>query len=434
MLCFAQAYFRRDARIADGRGRRCARTSLSTRDDDEVGFCLGHTGGDGSHTAFGHQFHADGGARVHILQIEDELCQVFDGVDVVVGRRRDERDARDGVARAGNDLVHLEAWQLSAFARLGTLGHLDLYLLGVHQILCRYAETSRSYLLRLAGEADTVHRVVEACVVFTTFARVAARAQFVHGQCQCLMCLLADGAERDGARNEMFHDALYRLHLFDVNRIAAETEEVAQEDGTLLFVHHAGKLLELLVAAGTGGQLQSADSFRIPGVVFSVFAVGHLSDIRQERVCRFGHEAVVVEGDVVFGNLFQTDAADGRGGGTEVTFEQFLAQPHRFEYLGAAVRADSADTHLAHDFVESLADGLDVVLLRRFIVHLYLALLHQVVQHGVSHVGADGTGTVAQQQGGVHHFANFAALHDKSCLYALLHTDEVMVYGADGQQ
>ena len=337
------------------------------------------------------------------------------------------------MARAGNDLVHLEAWQLSAFARLGTLGHLDLYLLGVHQILCRYAETSRSYLLRLAGEADTVHRVVEACVVFTTFARVAARAQFVHGQCQCFVCLLADGAERDGTRDEMLYDALYRLHLADVYRVAAEAEEVAQEDGTLLFVHHAGKLLELLVAAGTGGQLQSADGLRVPGVALAVLAVGHLSDVGQERVCRFGHEAVVVEGDVVFGNLFQTDAADGRGGGTEVALEQFLAQTHCLEYLGAAVRADGADTHLAHNLVEPLADGLDVVLLCRFIVHLYLALLHQVVQYGVGHVGADGAGAVAQQQGGVHHFADFAALHDEGCLHPLLHTDEVMVHGADGQ-
>ena len=275
---------------------------------------------------------------------------------------------------------------------------------------------------------------MEACVVFTTFARVAARAQFVHGQCQCFVCLLADGAERDGTRDEMLYDALYRLHLADVYRVAAEAEEVAQEDGALLFVHSTGKFLEFLVAACAGGQLQGADSFRIPGVVFSVFAVGHLSDIGQERVCRFGHEAVVVEGNVVFSNLFQTDATDGGSGGTEVTFEQFLAQTHRFEYLGAAVRADSADTHLAHDLVEPLADGLDVVLLRCFVVHLHFALLHQVVQHGVGHVGADGTGTVAQQQGGVHHFANFAALHDKSCLYALLHTDEVMVYGADGQQ
>ena len=50
----------------------------------EVGLGLGHTCGNSAHTALGHKFHTDGGLGVHILQVEDELGQILDGVDVVL--------------------------------------------------------------------------------------------------------------------------------------------------------------------------------------------------------------------------------------------------------------------------------------------------------------------------------------------------------------
>ena len=39
---------------------------------------------------FGHQLHADFGFRIDVLQVEDKLCQVFDGIDVVMGRGRNQ--------------------------------------------------------------------------------------------------------------------------------------------------------------------------------------------------------------------------------------------------------------------------------------------------------------------------------------------------------
>ena len=122
----------RDASETHGTGRAGTRTTLGAADDDEVGFRLCHACGNRSYATLGDEFHADGSGGVDILQVEDELCQVLNTVDVVMRRRRDERDARDGVARLGNDFVHLEAGQLSALARLGSLCHLDLYFLGIH--------------------------------------------------------------------------------------------------------------------------------------------------------------------------------------------------------------------------------------------------------------------------------------------------------------
>ena len=49
---------------------------------------LGHPGRDGTDTGGRHELHGDQGGRVHLLQIEDELRQILDGADIVVGRRR----------------------------------------------------------------------------------------------------------------------------------------------------------------------------------------------------------------------------------------------------------------------------------------------------------------------------------------------------------
>ena len=62
-------------------------------DQDHVGVRLGHARGDRAHADFGHQLHRDARLRVDVLQVVDQLRQVFDRVDVVVRRRRDQLHA-----------------------------------------------------------------------------------------------------------------------------------------------------------------------------------------------------------------------------------------------------------------------------------------------------------------------------------------------------
>ena len=71
---------------------------------------------------------------------------------------------------------------------------------------------------------------MEADAVLSTFAGIAACAQFVHGQCQCLVGFLADGTERDGAGYKVFHNVFHRFYFFNVDGIAFESEEVTQEN------------------------------------------------------------------------------------------------------------------------------------------------------------------------------------------------------------
>ena len=61
-------------------------------------------------------------------------------------------------------------------------------------------------------------------------------------------------------------------------------------------------------------------------------------------------------------------------------------------------------------------------------------MLHQIVEHGKGHVGAQGAGTVTQQQGSVHHLANLTALNNQGCLHTLTHANQVVVNSTHSQQ
>ncbi len=254
-------------------------------------------------------------------------------------RRRNERDARNGVAGLGDDVVHLEARQLAALARLCTLGHLDLDLFGVDEVFGSHTETAGSDLLRLARQADAVHLGMVAGIVFTALARIAARTELVHGQCQCLVCLDAERAERHCTRHEVLHDALHRLNLVERHRLGslAQTEEVADEDRLRLLIDHSLPLLELLVRAKSRSDLQVGDGVRIPGVLDAVLAVGELAVVGQELVDFRRFESLVVQADCIARNVTQADAAHSRDFGAEVAAQQVFAQSDALENLCSAI-------------------------------------------------------------------------------------------------
>ena len=137
LLRLGQAEFPRRAGVLERRLRRGGGAAVVTADQHHVGLGLGHAGGDGADADLGHELHVHARRRVRVLQVVDELLEVLDRIDVVVRRRRDQADARRGLPRLGDPRVHLGARQLTAFARLGALGHLDLQVVGVGEVLRR---------------------------------------------------------------------------------------------------------------------------------------------------------------------------------------------------------------------------------------------------------------------------------------------------------
>ena len=96
LVRLGQAEFPRRARVLDARQRRRARAAVVAADEHHVGMRLGDAGGDGADADFGDQFHADARVAVGVLQVVDQLRQVFDGINVVVRRRRNQADAGRG--------------------------------------------------------------------------------------------------------------------------------------------------------------------------------------------------------------------------------------------------------------------------------------------------------------------------------------------------
>ena len=126
LLGLGEAELPRGARVLQRVQRARAGAAVVPRDEDDVGEGLRGAGGDRADARLAHELHVHARLRVRALEVEDELLQVFDRVDVVVRRRRDEADAGGRVPGARDPRVHLRRRQLAALAGLGALGELDL--------------------------------------------------------------------------------------------------------------------------------------------------------------------------------------------------------------------------------------------------------------------------------------------------------------------
>ena len=62
------------------------------------------------------------------------MGEIFDAINIVMGRWRDESDARGRAAEGGDERGDFMTRKLSAFAWLGALGNLDFQLGGAGKI------------------------------------------------------------------------------------------------------------------------------------------------------------------------------------------------------------------------------------------------------------------------------------------------------------
>jgi hypothetical protein len=171
LLRFREAQLPGRARMLDRRPGRGTRTPVVPGNGDVVGLGFGHACSDGADAHFRDELHRDGRGRIRILEVVDQLRQVFDRIDVVVRRRRDQLHPRGRVAQFGDVLGDLAPWQLPAFAGLRALGDLDLDLLGACKIFGGHAEAPRGDLLDLRLEHVAFAQFDVACDAVRSEAR-----------------------------------------------------------------------------------------------------------------------------------------------------------------------------------------------------------------------------------------------------------------------
>ena len=176
LVGFGQADFPRQTNRFDAAQRAGAGAAAVAADVDDIGIAFGNTGGNRTNAHFRDQFDADFGRWVHGFQVIDQLGQVFNAVNVMMGRRADQRNARRTVAQHRNLCRDFVTRQLAALTWFRALRHLDLQLFGAHQIFWCDAKATRRHLFDLAGALGEV-----AIFGFTAFTAVAHAAQPVHG-------------------------------------------------------------------------------------------------------------------------------------------------------------------------------------------------------------------------------------------------------------
>ena len=170
------------------------------------------------------------------------------------------------MAHLGDVLIDLVAGQLTTFAGLCALRHLDLDVVGIDQVLGRDAKASRRDLLDARAHAVAIRHWHETIGFLAAFARVGTAANAVHRDGQCRVRLAADRAEAHRAGGEAFHDLGGRLDLFDRNRRRRELELHQPANGQ--------QALALFV-----------DGLRVGGIVFRDIAANCVLQLRHRLRC-----------------------------------------------------------------------------------------------------------------------------------------------------
>ena len=359
----------------------------------------------------------------------------------MVRRRADQAHARRGVPGLGHPGVDLVAGQLPALTGLGPLGHLDLDVVGVREVLRGHPEPTTGDLLDRAAAL----RVVEAVRVLAALTGVGLAAQPVHRDGEGLVRLPADRAVGHRTGREALDDLGDRLDLLDRDRLATgaggilEPEQPPQGHQPLgLLVDARGVLLEDVVATGARGVLKPEDGLGVEQVRLALAAPLVLAADRQLAVRRADAAARVrraVPHRDLLGDHVELDAAElGRRAG-EVAVDELLGEPDGLEDLRAGVGGHGGDAHLGHHLQHALAERLDEVPDRDLGLGLDVVALPREVLHGLHRqVGVDRRGAVPDEQGDVVDLADVTGLDEQADLGAGLLAHQVVVDGRGEQQ
>ena len=202
-----------ETRIVYGASRCGACAAVITGDQDDLGAGLGDTGGDGPDPGLGDQLDIDPGVAVCVFQVINQLGQVLDGINIVMGRRRDQGDTGRRIPCLSHPGIDLFARKMAALAGLGSLGHFDLDLVGAAQIGAGHTKTSRSHLLDAA-----VGICSEAFRRLASLAGIGLCADGIHGPRQGFVGFSGKRTEAHGTCLEMADNALFGFHLFQRDR------------------------------------------------------------------------------------------------------------------------------------------------------------------------------------------------------------------------
>ena len=440
LLGLGKTELQRQTGVPNGIASSGTRAAVVAADQNLVGSALGNTSGDGADAGLADQLDRHARAGVGVLKVKDQLCQVLDGVDVVVRRRRDQADAGRGLTDLGNPGVDLLAGQVTALAGLGALGHLDLDLEGAAQIAARHAKARACYLLDGGVLGVAVGQRGLATRILTALAGVGTAVQAIHSDGHALVCLFADGAVRHGAGVKAADDVERGLDLVERNRRAAagiKVEQVAQAHGTAGAVQAGAVLLKGVVAVLTAGGLQQVDALRVDQVVLATewapLGQTQCGQLIGSRALKDGERGVVALVLLAL-NVLDTHTAHTAHRAGEVCVDELRRKAHGLENLRRMVALHRGDAHLGHDGDDAGGRSLVVVGDALLGCHVQIAACRQIADARMCVVRIDAARGVAHQCRKVVRRHGVAALHHDIGKGTHTGADQVVVHAAHGKQ
>ena len=321
--------------------RRSAGAAVGAADQHHVGVCFGNARRNGPHPDFRDQLDADARIAIGVLQIVNQLGEIFDGIDIVVRRRRDESHARRGVPRLRNPRIHFASRKLSALAGFCPLRHLDLQFLGADQVLAGHTKAARRHLFDGGIFRIAIRHPNITLGIFAALAGVALAANAIHRNRQRFVGFFTDGAVRHGAGLEAFQNTFDRLNFINRNRITGlEVQQTTQRRKILrLIVDQRGVGHVSCVAARAHRLLQAMNGLGIEEMKLAVGAPLVLSAhgqhwMRHRFTC---WKRGAMPHQHFLRNHFHANAADTRGCAGKIFFDDLFVQAHGFEHLRAVI-------------------------------------------------------------------------------------------------
>ena len=440
LLRLGKAKLQGKSRMVDGVARRRSRAAVRAGDQDLVRTALRDASRDRANSGLAHELDGDHRVRVRVLQVEDELRQVLDGVDVVVGRGRDQADAGRGVPDLRDPRPDLLAGEVSPLAGLRALGHLDLDLLCAPQVAARHAKARGRDLLDRGVRGVAVRQRRLADGVLAALARVGLAAQAVHRDGERLVRLLADGAVGHGRAREALHDLARRLDLVDrhgTGRQGHEGEKVGEHDGAAGPVQRGAVLLEQVVAALADGALQQVDDLGGQHVLLAA----QRAPLRDAGTCQLvGRRALALRLALVVAALaLALDVVHGKAAhrarsAVEAVPHDLRGKADDLEDLRGVVALHRRDAHLGHNGHDAGGECLVVVLDARLRVDLDAAVRGHLADELVREVRVDRGRAVAHEARVVVRRHGVAGLDHDVAAHAQAAPDEVAVHGAEREE
>ena len=151
LLCLRETQFPRHTRMFDGsQGRRAGAASMSA-DQQYIRARFCHAGCLSFRRQLRPRVLRDSRLRIDVFRVVNQLRKIFDRIDIVMWRWRDQADPGNRVPQPRDHFVDFVPRKLPAFAGLRTLRHLDLQFVSIHQIVCSHTKTRRGHLLDRAA-------------------------------------------------------------------------------------------------------------------------------------------------------------------------------------------------------------------------------------------------------------------------------------------